>query len=162
MFSETQYSKKVRKNLGKIKDKNLSRLKLEKKTSYGRPSHNNASSASSSIFPPTVFPRFDIERFALPVDEGSVGMKLSRQWQPSTLLQGRIALALAPLWAMFDVYGSIRACESAFFQSVVPIELCLFHHINLEMKLVKNHCKERTIYIYIYVYLRVILYPIYI
>jgi len=28
--------------------------------------YNNASSAPSSIFPPTVFPRFDIERLALP------------------------------------------------------------------------------------------------
>jgi len=37
-----------------------------------------------------VFPRFDIERLALPLDENLVGMKLSRL---STLPQGRIALS---------------------------------------------------------------------
>jgi len=151
-LSEIWYLRKREKlSLEKIRDKNLSRLKLKKKTSYGRPSHNNAS--SSSIFPRTVFPRFDIERLALLLDEDSVGMKLSRSDRPPFLRDG--LPSLTPLHVWYLPMAPLELVWEHVFSICCSDRITFYFHINIEIKLMKNYCKKRIVRI-------VILYHIYI
>jgi len=145
-LSEIRYLRKSTLSLGKIRDKNLSRLKLKKRRVM-----------VDRVTIMRLHPRYfhgwffhDLILSALP--SSSTKIRWGWSWTEATVHPS--SGTDCPLWLLYmsDTYGSIRALvwEHVFSICCSDRIIPFFFHISIDIKLTKNYCKKRIVRIVIF------------